>query len=182
MIDRLAVLGLVLLSALAPPSPASAQNANAAPAGAADIQTRQTADGHAVVSFPIDVLRGSDLDDTVEVTFDFGDSTKGLDKPVVNEDKSIIAVTNYPATKTSYVSLFLRNGGGDLIAINGLNLRVGKFINARWATAAQSRLAVKSISGRVLTLAAFDYTQGNQAEEYDFKIAAAADGTLTLVK
>lgn len=163
--------------------PAVAQTAAPAPAPAdnSGIQVQQTADGHGVVSFPINVPRGSDLVDTIQASFDFGE-TKGLDKPVVNADKSIIAVTSYPATKTSYVSLFLLNANGGLVAINALNLQVGKFLGAPWAEAAQARLAAKSISGRVITLAAFNYTQGNQAQEYDFKLSVGTDGTLKLVK
>src|SRR5262249_11383360 len=116
-------------------------------------------------------------------TFDFG-QTKGLGRndPLVSADKSLVAVTHFPATKTSYVHLFVRHRDGDLTVISSVNKRVAKMLSGRWAEAAAYRVQANSISGRVVQLSVFDYVRGNEAEELKLKVSVGADGTLTLVR
>jgi hypothetical protein len=187
MIDmRASVAGAGLLLSVSLMSPALAQTAPAdTPNDPAAVSVRQTDDGHGVLSFSLSIPRGAGGDaDTLQATFDFGD-TKGLGrdgKPVVNQDKSLIAITNYPATKTSYVHLFVRHPNGDLIAVNSVNQRVVKFLTGRWAKAAEYRLEATAITGRVMALSVFDYVKGNEAEEHRLKVSVGADGTLTLAR
>jgi hypothetical protein len=174
---------VLLLSALSLASAASAQSAGTEGPDDAVIGVRRTEDGRSILSIPISIPRGTDVD-TLQATFDFG-QTKGLgrdDVPVVNQDKSLIAVTNYPATKTSYVHLFMRHSNGDLTAINSFNLRVAKLLEGRWAKAAEYRLEATSISGRIVQLSVFDFIRGNESEEHRLEVSVGMDGTLALAR
>ena len=176
---RAAYLSAILLLGVL--SPASAQSAPDADDTAMRIQ--RTEDGRSLLSFPVNPRKENEFSD-FRATFDFG-MTKGLgqdDQPVDNQDKSLIAVTNFPATKTSYVHLFMRQPNGDLTVINTVNLRAAKLLTGRWAKAAEYRLAATAIAGRVMQLSVFDYVRGNEAEEHRFKVSVGADGTLSLAR
>lgn len=179
--DRLTALAGFAGQAAAPvlPQPqASASNAPAAAGTAPQIQ--QTADGHSVLSLPVEPPAANDFSDYV-ATFDFG-QTKGLgDKPLTNEDRSLIAITNFPATKTTYVHLFVRQPNGDLVVVNSFNSQIAKMLKGRWAEAASSRVAANAISGRIMQLSVFDYAAGNNAEELKLKVSVGKDGKLTMV-
>jgi len=175
------VLTVVLLGVVPLASLVSAEEAAPAPDPAA-IRIQRTDDGRSILSFPVRIPRGPDIDDSLRATFEFAD-TKGLDEtPVVNKDQSLIAVTNYPATKTAHVYLFIRQPNGDVTAVNSFNQRAAKLLKGRWAKAAESHLQAKSISGRIMQLQAFDYVKGNDGEEYLFKVSVGPDGTLTLAR
>jgi hypothetical protein len=148
--------------------------------------TRKTYDEPDVLSFPISVpgLNETALYKTDGITalFEFRD-TKGLDpKVVVNQDKSLIAVNNYPATKTTYTYLFLRNPNGDLLMINSFNQRVAKLLTGRWVGAADSKVRTVSISGRIMQLSIFNYIRGNEGEELLIRVSVGMDGTLKRVR
>ena len=179
--DRLTALAGFAGQAAAPVSPrpqSSAGNAPAAPDAGTAPQIQQTADGHSVLSFPVAPPDANDFSDYV-ATFDFG-QTKGLgDKPLTNEDRSLIAITNYPATKTSYVHLFVRQPNGDIIVINSFNAQIAKMLKGKWVEAASSRVAANAISGRVLQLSVFDYEgpgRSSNPEELKLKVSVAGDG------
>ena len=168
------------------PSPTTSALAQGAPAQADDDltpRTRRMEDGRNLLSFKIIPAKENDYFE-FRAIFDFG-KTKGLgrdDKPLANEDKSLIAVTSFPATKTSYVHLFIRQPNGDLTVVNTINLRAAKLLTGRWADAAAYRLEASSITGRVMQLSVFDYVRGNEAEEFKLKVSVGRDGTLTLVQ
>jgi hypothetical protein len=69
-------------------------------------------------------------------------------------------VVNFPATKTSYVHLFIRHPNGDVTAVNSINRRAVKLLQGRWAKAAESRLDVRSISGRIMELSVWRRPSG----------------------
>jgi hypothetical protein len=151
------------------------------------IRTRKTHDEPDILSFPISVpglMNQNALYKTDGITalFKFRDS-KGLDpKIVVNQDKSLVAVNHYPATKTTYTHLFLRNPNGDLLMINSFNQRVAKLLTGRWAEAADSKVKTVSISGRTMQLSIFNYLRGNEGEELLIRVLVGMDGTLKRVR
>jgi hypothetical protein len=165
----------------------SAAGQNNSPSVDATIRTRKTYDEPDVLSFPISVpglMNENTLYKTDGITalFKFR-NTKGLDpKVVVNQDKSLIAVNNYPATKTTYTYLFLRNPNGDLLMINSFNQRVAKLLTGRWAEAADSKVRTVSISGRIMQLSIFNYLRGNEGEELLIRVSVGMDGTLKRVR
>jgi hypothetical protein len=172
---------ILLFSVLALTGQASAQTGPAP--DDASIRIQRTNDGRSLLSFPVEPRKENDFS-AFEATFDFG-RTKGLgkdDRPVVNQDKSLIAVTNYSATKTSYVHLLIRQPNGDLTVINTVNLRVANLLRGRWARAAEYRLAATAISGRIMQLSVFDDIGGNETQEYRFQVSVGADGALALAR
>ncbi len=182
--DRLTALSGFSGEATAPAAPPQTSASNAPDAAAADTapQIQQTTDRRSLLSFPVTPPAANDFSDYV-ATFDFG-QTKGLgsdNKPLTNEDRSLIAVTNFPVTKTSYVHLFVRQPNGDLTVINSFNAQVAKMLKGRWAEAAAYRVAANAISGRIVQLSVFDYVgPGNNSEELKLKVSIAKNGTLTM--
>jgi uncharacterized protein len=180
--DRLTALSGFSGEAAAPVPPPQVSAGNAPPAVDTAPQIQRTADGRSLLSFPVTPPAENDFSDYV-ATFDFG-QTKGLgsdDKPLANEDRSLIAITNFPATKTSYVHLFVRQPNGDLTVINSFNAQVAKMLKGRWAEAAAYRVAANAISGRIMQLSVFDYVgPGNNSEELKLKVSVAKDGKLTM--
>ncbi|MBZ0149677.1 MAG: hypothetical protein K8F62_19340 [Pseudorhodoplanes sp.] len=184
---------LLMVLFLGIPAPITSALAQTAPAELNDDgvpRIRRLEDGRSLLSFSVNRTHGNNFFEYL-VTFDFG-RTRGLggggvdgDKPVVSEDKSLIAVTHFPATKTSYVHLVIRQPNGDLTVISSVNSRVAKMLNGRWANAAGYSLAVNSISGRIMQLSVFDHVwRNNEAklEEFRLKVRVGRDGTLTLVR
>jgi hypothetical protein len=165
----------------------SAAGQNNSPSVDATVRTRKTYDEPDVLSFPISVpglMNETALYKTDGITalFEFR-NTKGLDpKVVVNQDKSLIAVNNYPATKTTYTHLFMRNPNGDLLMINSFNQRVAKLLTGRWVGAADSKVRTVSISGRIMQLSIFNYIRGNEGEELLIRVSVGMDGTLKRVR
>lgn len=171
------------LGAITWSTPGLAQTTPPDPADDTTIHVNRTEDGRGTVSVPLSIPREGTDPDPMRATFDFGD-TKGFgndNKPVVNADKSLIGVTNFPATKTSYVHLFIRQPNGDLIVVNSVNGQVAKLLKGRWAKAAVDRLQVEAIVGRVVSLKAFDYER-SKVEGFAFKVVVGKDGTLTLAR
>jgi hypothetical protein len=174
------VLSVVLLMS-------SAASQNNPPPEDAIVRTRKTYDEPDILSFPISVpglMNQNALYKTDGITalFEFRDS-KGLDpKVVVNQDKSIVAVNHYPATKTTYTHLFLRNPNGDLLVINSFNQRVAKLLTGRWAAAADAKVRTVSIAGRTMQLSIFNYLRGNEGEELLIRVSVGMDGTLKRVR
>jgi len=133
-----------------------------------------------------DVVAGS-------LSFSIGDAAQGvlraifeiptakgaIQEAIVNEDKSLIAVTNYPATKTADSYLFIRHPNGDLTAVASLNRQAAKLLKNKWADAAETHLSVISITGHIMELFAHEY--GPKAGDYCFKVSVGADGILKLV-
>lgn len=164
-------------------NPASSLNAMALDGKEEVPRIQRTEDGRSLLTIPIIAPREIDFT-SYKATFDFGE-TKGLggeNTPVVNQDKSLIAVTNYPATKTSYVHLFIRQPNGDLTVIHSFNGRAMKLLKDRWAKAVQYRLEVRSISGHIMQLSVFDYTRGNEADEHRFAVSVSKNGNLALAQ
>lgn len=166
------------------PSQQQVAAGSAPAAAAADTapQIQRTTDGRSLLSFPVTPPAENEFSDYV-ATFDFG-QTKGLGnggKPLANEDRSLIAVTNFPATKTSYVHLFVRLPTGDLTVVNSFNGQVAGMLKGRWAEAAAYRVTANAISGRIMQLSVFDYVgPGNSSEELKLKVSVGKDGTLTM--
>ena len=167
---------ILFLGALSLISSASAQSMEPPEKAAPNFRLK---DGQGILSIPISIPRASESD-TLEATFDFGFTKGGT--PVFNEDKSFIAVTNYPATKTSYVHLFIRHPNGDLTAVNSFNEQAARLLKGRWADAATYRLEAVSMSGRIIQLKVFNYLHGNEAEEHSFKVSVSENGTLKLAQ
>jgi hypothetical protein len=178
-------LSAIVLSAILLMSSAAGQNNS--PSTDATIRTRKTFDEPDVLSFPVSVPGLTNetalyKTDGITALFEFRD-TKGLDpKVVTNQDKSLIAVNNYPATKTTYTHLFLRNPNGDLLVINSFNQRVAKLLTGRWAAAAEAKVRTLSISGRTMQLSIFNYIRGNEGEELLIRVSVGMDGTLKRVR
>jgi hypothetical protein len=176
---------LVVLSTILLMSSAAGQNSS--PSADAIVRTRKTYDEPDILSFPVSVpgLMNQNVlykTDGITALFEFRDS-KGLDpKVVVNQDKSIVAVNHYPATKTTYTHLFLRNPNGDLLVINSFNQRVAKLLTGRWAEAADNKVKTVSISGRTMQLSIFNYLRGNEGEELLIRVSVGMDGTLKRVR
>jgi hypothetical protein len=160
---------------------------NSTPPTDAIIRIRKAYDEPDVLSFPVAVPKVTSenaLYKTNDVTavFEFRD-TKGLDPKIVfNQDKSLMAINRYPATKTTYTHLFLRNPNGDLLMINSFNQQVSKLLTGRWVDAADSKVKTVSISGRIMQLSIFNYLRGNEGEELLIRVSVGMDGTLKRVR
>ena len=122
---------------------------SALPAIAGDdaVRIERTGDNDAVVALGVPLAEGSDL----RATFDFG-ATKGLLGPssnpsdqsgFVNADMTLVAVNHQPATKSSYVHLFLRSVDGDVTFLIS-NARVARLLREPWAKSAANSLRVES--------------------------------------
>jgi hypothetical protein len=165
----------------------SAAGQDNSPSEDAIIRIRKEYDKPDILSLPVSVPGLTNENaiyktDGITALFEFRDS-KGLDpKVVANQNKSLIAVNHYPATKTTYTHLFLRNPNGDLLMINSFNQRVAKLLTGRWADAANSKVRTVSISDRIMQLAIFNYIRGNEGEELLIRVSVGMDGTLKRVR
>jgi hypothetical protein len=174
------VLSMILLMS-------SAAGQNNSPSVDAIIHVRKTYVEPDILSFPVSVPGLTNENalyktDGITALFEFRDS-KGLDpKVVANQDKSLIAVNHYPATKTTYTHLFLRSPNGDLLMINSFNQRVANLLTGRWAEAADRKVRTVSISGRIMKLSIFNYLRGNEGEELLIRVSVGMDGTLKRVR
>ena len=151
-----------------------------------EVGVSRSAEGHAVVSIRLPI---SEEERRMQATFDFG-GTKGFlgpssnptdQSPITNADKTVIAVSHLPATKSSYVHLFLRSGNGDLTVVNSVNARVARLLKPRWAETAKNFLRVESISGRLITMQTVDFATGAR-EQFTFVVSVGASGALTLAR
>jgi hypothetical protein len=115
--------------------------------------------------------------------------TPGLSAPVPtparqqalsNSDATLIAVNHQPATKSSYVYLFLRSFNGDLM-MSPINTRVAQLLKGHWGEAAKSFLRVESISGCHIQLQILDFAYA-PADRYNVTIDVRPDGSLAPVK
>jgi hypothetical protein len=174
------ILGIILLMS-------SAVGQSNDPSIDATVSIRKVYEEPDVLSFPLSVpglmtKNALYTTDDVRAIFEFRD-TKGLDpKVVMNKNKSLLAINRYPATKTTYTHLFLRNPNGDLLVINSFNERVAKLLTGRWVEAAKSKVKTVSISDRVMQLSIFNYLKGNEGEELLIRVSVGMDGTLKRVR
>lgn len=142
-------------------------------------------DGRSVVEFTIPLSEGGNL----EAMFDFGD-TKGFLGPssdpgsqngFSNADQTIIGVNHQPATKCSYVHLFLRSPGGDMNFLNNVNARVAQLLEGRWAEDAKNFLRIERISGRTITLQVIDFAKAKR-EDFEFTVSVDLEGEIELAE
>jgi hypothetical protein len=142
----------------------------------APIQIERTKDNHSVVSIAVPL---SADEGNLQANFDFGE-TRGFGGRFVNADATIIAVNHQPATKSSYVHIWLRFENGDLMFINNVNGRVARLLKGQSAEWAQYFLLVEAISGRKVLLRAIEGTSPNLAREYNFAIRIDERGQIFL--
>jgi len=142
----------------------------------------RTKDGHSVVLLTVPLYEGSDL----HATFDFG-KTKGFlgsssnpdQDSFVNADGTIIAINHIPATKSSFVHMWLRLSDSDLLFLNNVNERVARLLRGRFAESAIGFLRVEAITGRKISMQTVDF-RGTQFKEYNFAITVKGKGQLSL--
>jgi len=151
-----------------------------------EVGVSRSSEGHAVVSIRLPL---SEEEGSMEAKFDFG-GTKGLlgpstnptdQTPITNAEKTMIAVSHQPATKSSYVHLFLLSANGDLTALNSINARIARLLRGRWAEAAKNFLRVESISDRLIRMQTVDFATGAR-EQFTFVIVVGPNRTLNLAR
>jgi len=152
---------------------------------AAPVRIDHTKDNHWVVSIvlPLAAEGGRLL-----AAFDFG-MTMGFLGPTsnpsdasgfVNDDKTIAAVNHQPASKSSYVHLFLHSADGDLTFVNDVNGRAARLLTGRFAESAKTFLRVESIAGRTVNLQTVDFA--GSTEQHTFAVTVDANGSIALAK
>lgn len=147
----------------------------------------RTEDGRTTFAITFPIFKG---EDDLVVTFDFG-HTKGFLGPskdptdqagFSNADHSILAVNHQPATKSSYVHLFLRSpASGDLAFLSNVNGRIARLLKGKWADTATYFLRVESISGRNITFHTVD-AGASGYEPHNFTVTVSPEGTFTIAK
>ena len=153
----------------------------------APFKSGRTEDGRTTFAITVPL---SEAEDDLVVTFDFG-HTKGFLGPskdptdqagFSNADNSILAVNHQPATKSSYVHLFLRSpASGDLLYLNNVNDRIARLLKGKWADTATGFLRVELISGRNITFHTVD-AGASGYEPHNFTVTVSPEGTFKLAK
>jgi hypothetical protein len=147
----------------------------------------RTEDGRTTFAITVPL---SEAEDDLVATFDFG-HTKGFlgssadptaQAGFSNADNTILAVNHQPATKSSYVHLFLRSpASGDLVYLNNVNDRIARLLKGKWADTATGFLRVESISDRNITFQTADLGATGR-ESYNFTVTVSPEGTFSLAK
>lgn len=143
----------------------------------------RTKDNEAVIVVPLPL--STEEEGTIQVGFNFG-LTKALvgssaDLAFTNSDRNLVAVNHIPATKSSYVHLFLRGSTGDLLFLNNVNARVARLLQGQWAETAKHYLSVEGISGRIISLSTMDF-RGNDRQQFKFSVRVDASGSISLAQ
>jgi hypothetical protein len=153
------------------------------------VRVERTKDHHLVVLLTVPLRDEATFDGDLHATFDFG-KTKGFlgsssnpeQDSFVNAEGTIIAINHIPATKSSFVHMWLRLSDGDLLFLNNVNERVARLLRGRFAERAQSFLRVEAIAGRKISLQTVDFSKKFPYEDYNFAITVNGKGQLSLAK
>jgi hypothetical protein len=148
-----------------------------------------TKDNHSVVLLTLPLYEGNLEDSHLHATFDFG-ITKGFlgassnpdQDSFVNADGTIIAINHIPATKSSFVHIWLRLSDGDLLFLNNVNERIARLLRGRFAETAKDFLRVERIVGRKILLQTTDFSKKFPYGDYNFAITVKGKGQLSLAK
>lgn len=156
------------------------------PASADDSAKVERTTGRGWVKFVVPL---TDDEHQLSVSFDFG-VTKGFLGPssnpsdqsgFSNADQSIVGVNHQPVTKSSYVHLFLTNPDGDLTYLKGVNGRISRLLDGKWAENAKYFLRIESIIGRVISLQTVDFST-SEREYLNLSVTVSPEGTFSLLK
>ena len=152
------------------------------------VRVERTKEDHLVVLLTVHLHDQATFNGDLHATFDFG-KTKGFlgssknpdQDSFVSADGTIIAINHQPATKSSFVHMWLRLSDGDLLFLNNVNERVARLLRGRFAESAEDFLRVEAIAGRKISLQTVDF-RGTQRKEYNFGITVKGRGQLSLAK
>jgi hypothetical protein len=174
------MLAITMLTAL--PGLLSARE----PSGELLMQVTRDSEQRSVVSFK---TTDPDAQGATVATFVFS-SPKGFLGPsnnpsdqsgFSNTEKTLFGVNYQPATKSSFVYLFLKTRAGDLLYMKGINPRVARLLRKPWSECARSFLRIESISGRRLSLQTADFS-GSSRKSLRFSVDVSSEGSIRPLK
>jgi hypothetical protein len=79
-------------------------------------------------------------------------------------------ISNFPATKSGFVHIWLTFASDDLLFINNVNGRVARLLKGQAAEWAENWLIATEIPGRVISLAAIEGESPGVRRAYEFAI------------
>ena len=98
-----------------------------------------------------------------------------------NMEKTLFGVNYQPATKSSFVYLFLKTKAGDLLYMKSINPRVAQLLRKPWSESARSFLRIESISGRRVSLQTADFS-GSSRMSLKFSVDVSSEGSIRSAK